>query len=221
MQSSREIDLWFQRFPGLETLATADLERIRGAVHFPVLEPGAVAYHQDWECPNFVMCVDGLTRVFRLSETGREVLVYKVASGGTCLLTTQCLLSGTRFPAESVAETRTTLAAIPAGVFRQLMAESPQFRSLVLDDYAKLLAGMFALVDDLAFATLEQRLARRLVAGADPTGLVSKTHQQLASDVGSVREVVSRQLGEWEKRGWISLARGQIQIADRQALAAI
>jgi CRP/FNR family transcriptional regulator, anaerobic regulatory protein len=186
-----------------------------------VLETGDVAYHQDWECTNYVMCVDGQTRVFRLSEAGREVLVYKMAPGGTCLLTTQCLLAGTRFPAESVAETRSTLAAIPAATFKQLMAQSDAFRSFVLDDYARLLASLFALVDELAFATLEQKLARRLVADADAHGIVAKTHQQIAADVGSVREVVSRHLGEWDRIGWIGLHRGHIEIFDRQALARI
>ena len=195
------------------------LQIARATAHFPILEAGDVAYHQDWECANYVMCVDGLTRVFRLSEMGREVLVYKVTAGGTCLLTTQCLLSGGNFPAESVAEDRTTLAALPADVFRQLMRDSAEFRALVLDDYAKLLGGMFALVDELAFATLEQKLARRLLADADSEDLVAKTHQQIAADLGTVREVVSRQLGLWERNGWVSLQRGQIQILDRAALA--
>ena len=210
---------WIDRFPGLQRLATPHLALARQTVHFPVLEAGDVAYRQDWECPNYVMCVDGLTRVFRLSEAGRELLVYKVGTGGTCLLTTQCLLSGTRFPAESVAETRTVLAALPAATFRHLMRDSPEFRAFVLDDYSKLLTSMFSLVDELAFATLEQRLARRLLAEADANGVVAKTHQQIAADVGSVREVIGRHLADWERAGLISTQRGQVQILDRDALA--
>jgi CRP/FNR family transcriptional regulator, anaerobic regulatory protein len=219
MQDPHTIDRWLEAFPRLKALALPELDLVRSSVHFPVLEPGAVAYRQDAECPNFVMCVDGLTRVFKLSDSGRELLIYKVGSGSTCLLTTQCLLSGTRFPAESVAEARTTLAVLPAGIFHSLMRQSAPFRDGVLDDYARLLGSMFALVDDLAFATLEQRLARRLLADADARGIVAKTHQQLASDVGSVREVVSRLLGEWERAGLIGLQRGHVAILDRAALA--
>jgi CRP/FNR family transcriptional regulator len=89
----------------------------------------------------------------------------------------------------------------------------------VLDDYGQLLASMISLVDEVAFASLDQRLARRLLAEADAEGLITKTHQQLALDVGSVREVVSRVLGEWERAGWIRTTRGKVEIVDRVALA--
>ncbi len=82
-----------------------------------------------------------------MSETGREMLIYKVGAGGTCVLTTQCLLSGGGFPAQSVAESRTELAALPADTFRQLMRESDEFRDFVLDDYTKLLTAVFDLVE--------------------------------------------------------------------------
>ena len=88
-----------------------------------------------------------------------------------------------------------------------------------MSDYTKLLASLFTLVDEVAFAPLEQRLARRLLAEADATQKVAKTHQQLADDVGSVREMVSRHLGEWERAGWVRTGRGQIEIVDRYALA--
>jgi CRP/FNR family transcriptional regulator len=135
------------------------------------------------------------------------------------VLTTQCLLSRTNFPAESVAEAKTSLAAVPARWFHTFMEELPAFRAFVIADYTKLLGTMFSFVDTLAFQTIEQRLARRLLADADKTLLVAKTHQQLASDIGSVREIVSRHLGEWERNGWVRNARGQIRILDRAALA--
>ena len=147
------------------------------------------------------------------------MLIYKVGAGGTCVLTTQCLLSGGGFPAQSVAEARTELAALPSDTFRQLMRESDAFRGFVLDDYTKLLSGMFDLVEEIAFAPLERRLARRLLVEADADGIVWKTHQQLASDVGSVREVVSRLLGEWADTGLVEVRRGQVQVVDRAGLA--
>ena len=103
--------------------------------------------------------------------------------------------------------------------FYSFMAEMPAFRDFVLNDYAKLLGTMFAFVDALAFQTVEQRLARRLLVEAGQTGVVGKTHQQLASDIGSVREIVSRHLGGWERKGWIESLRGRIRIIDRAALA--
>ena len=100
------------------------------------------------------------------------------------------------------------------------MGVSPEFRRFVLDDYSTLLTSILSLVDEVAFSSLDQRLAQRLLVESDAQGLVSKTHQQLAADLGSVREVISRYLSEWERAGWIRTARGSLQIIDRQALAA-
>ncbi len=136
------------------------------------------------------------------------------------MLTTQCLLSGGGFPAQSIAEARTELAALPADTFRQIMRESEAFRDFVLDDYTKLLSGMFDLVAEIAFASLEQRLARRLLVEANADGIVWKTHQQLASDVGSVREVIGRLLGEWADIGLVEVRRGQVLLIDRASLVA-
>lgn len=219
MARAEQIERWEERFPFLQTLSAPHLQAAREAVAFPTLEADAVAYELDGACDNYLMCLDGRTRVFTRSDSGREMLIYKVGAGGTCVLTTQCLLSGGRFPAESVAEAHTELAAIPSGVFDRLIAGSAEFRSFVLKDYSRLLSGMISLVDEVAFATLEQRLARRLLAEADDQGVVTKTHQRLAADVGSVREVVSRCLGEWERAGFVRSQRGQIEIVDHAALA--
>lgn len=220
MSSAHQVERWMERFPLVRGFSANHLQIVRGTVHFPVLESGATAYELQGECANYLMCIDGRTRVFRMSEGGREMLIYKVGAGGTCVLTTQCLLSGGGFPAQSIAEARTELAALPADTFRQLMRESEAFRDFVLDDYTKLLSGMFDLVEEIAFASLEQRLARRLLVEADADGIVWKTHQQLASDVGSVREVISRLLGEWADIGLVEVRRGQVLLIDRASLAA-
>lgn len=218
--TTRNIELWAEKFPTLAALPHDELSRITRVMHFPVLEPGAIAYEEESACENYLMCIEGRTRVFKSSSAGREMLLYKVEHGGTCVLTTQCLLSRSTFPAESIAEARTLLAAVPASWFYTFMAEIPAFRDVVMADYTKLLSAMFSFVDTLAFATVEQRLARRLIAEAGETLVIGKTHQQLAADVGSVREIVSRHLGEWERHGWVETARGQIRILDRASLAA-
>ncbi len=221
MRNDHNLELWLERFPAFQSMTERELQLARGTVMFPVLEPGDVAYRVESECPNYVMCIDGLTRVFKNSAEGRELLIYKVSSGGTCVLTTQCLFSNTNFPAESTALERTLLAAIPKDTFHHLLNSSQEFRTFVLDDYAKLLGQMFTLVEDIAFSTTHGRLAQRLIAEAGPQDIVVKTHQQLASDVGSVREVVSRYLSEWEKAGWVENGRGQVRILNRPALAGL
>lgn len=219
MTESRKIARWVERFPFFATLASEDLAKLTKVAEFPVLKAGQVAYQEGWECPNYLMCVNGRTRVYKTNTTGREIFIYKVEGGGTCMLTTQCLLSKSKFPAESVAEADTELVALPARYFHQFMTEIPAFRDFVLSDYTKLLGTMLSLVDTVVFASIEQRLARRLLVEAADSSIVNKTHQQLALDIGSVREIVSRHLGEWERKGLIESRRGQIRILNRSGLA--
>jgi len=206
-------------FPELSELEGEERDDLLGSTQFSRLRGGDIAYRQGQHCHAYVMCIEGQTRVFKTSESGREILLYQVGPGETCVLTTSCLMAGSPFPAESTAETDVLLAALPASAFQRLMNASPRFRKFVLDNYGDLLSSLIMLVDEVAFASLDLRLARRLLAEANEQGVVAKTHQQLALDLGSVREVISRYLAEWERMGWVHASRGSIEVRNRSALA--
>jgi CRP/FNR family transcriptional regulator, anaerobic regulatory protein len=210
---------WLATFPELAELEDEHRGDLLGSTRFNRLRGGDIAYRQGQTCQNYVMCIEGQTRVFKTSESGREILLYQVGPGETCVLTTSCLIAGSPFPAESTAETDVLHAALPASAFHRLMSASPRFRKFVLDHYGDLLSSLIMLVDEVAFASLDLRLARRLLAEADAHGVVAKTHQQLALDLGSVREVISRYLAEWERMGWVRASRGSIEVTNRAALA--
>jgi CRP/FNR family transcriptional regulator, anaerobic regulatory protein len=213
------ISRWLASFPELTELEDEHRGELLGSTRFNRLRGGDVAYRQGQHCHAYVMCIEGQTRVFKTSESGREILLYQVGPGETCVLTTSCLMAGSSFPAESNAETDVLLAVLPASVFHRLMGVSPRFRKFVLDNYGDLLSSLIMLVDEVAFASLDLRLARRLLAEANAQGVVAKTHQQLALDLGSVREVISRYLAEWERMGWVHATRGSIEVKNRPALA--
>jgi CRP/FNR family transcriptional regulator, anaerobic regulatory protein len=213
------ISRWLASFPELTELEDEHRGELLGSTQFNRLRGGDVAYCQGQHCHAYVMCIEGQTRVFKTSESGREILLYQVGPGETCVLTTSCLMAGSSFPAESNAETDVLLAVLPASVFHRLMGVSPRFRKFVLDNYGDLLSSLIMLVDEVAFASLDLRLARRLLAEANAQGVVAKTHQQLALDLGSVREVISRYLAEWERMGWVHATRGSIEVKNRPALA--
>jgi CRP/FNR family transcriptional regulator len=206
-------------FPELEELEDEHRGELLGSMQFNRLRGGDIAYRQGQHCRAYVMCLEGQTRVFKTSESGREILLYQVGPGETCVLTTSCLMAGSPFPAESTAETDVLHAALPASAFHRLLGASPRFRKFVLDNYGDLLSSLIMLVDEVAFASLDLRLARRLLAEANAEGVVAKTHQQLALDLGSVREVISRYLAEWERMGWVRSSRGAIEVRNRAALA--
>jgi CRP/FNR family transcriptional regulator len=219
MPDQELIKRWLAAFPGLPELDPAHREEMLASIQFNRLSGGDIAYRQGQHCHAYVMCIDGRTRVFKTSESGREILLYQVGPGQTCVLTTSCLMAGSSFPAESTAETDVLLAAIPSSVFHRLLTTSVPFRQFVLDNYGDLLSSLITLVDEVAFTSLDLRLARRLLAEANAVGVVAKTHQQLALDLGSVREVISRYLNEWERMGWVRASRGSIEVVDRGALA--
>ena len=209
---------WREAFPDLPGLDPEHQAQLLGAIKFNRLREGEIAYRVGQTCDNYVMCIEGRTRVFKTSESGREILLYQVGRGETCVLTTSCLMADRGFPAESTAESDALLAMLPAPVFHSLLQHSLPFRQFVLDNYGDLLSSLITLVDEVAFSSLDLRLARRLLAEANGQDVVMKTHQQLAQDLGSVREVISRYLREWERMGWVRSSRGTIELIDRPAL---
>ena len=218
MSDQELLTRWREAFPDLPDLDPEHQAQLLGAIKFNRLREGDIAYTMGQTCDNYVMCIEGRTRVFKTSESGREILLYQVGRGETCVLTTSCLMAGRGFPAESTAESDALLAALPAPVFHSLMQSSIPFRQFVFDNYGDLLSSLITLVDEVAFSSLDLRLARRLLAEANGQDVVMKTHQQLAHDLGSVREVISRYLREWERMGWVRASRGTIELIDRPAL---
>ena len=219
MQYNDQIAKWHTLFPAIARLPQEEKQIASENIQFLELRIGDIAYLQGGDCPNYLMCLSGQTRIFKRSPSGKEILIYRVGSGGTCVLTTQCLLTDGKFPAESIADTHVQLAALPANKFHELIRRSEAFRQFVFTDYTRLLGGVIDLVDQLAFRSIEERLSLRLLADADENGIVRKTHQQLASELGCVREVVSRHLSIWETNGWVQTTRGAIEILDQESLA--
>jgi len=218
LQNAEYIEQWLALFPALKELESNDLDLLKSVVSFKTLTKGEIAYQPGWGCDNYLMCLDGQTRVYRSSESGREILLYRVGTGQTCVLTTSCLMGETTFPAESIAEQDTLLAAIPESDFNSLMAQSEQFRSFVHDNYGNLLTDLILLVNEVAFSRIDIRLARYLLKVADKDNTIHTTHQKLALDMGSVREVISRHINEWERQGWIDSQRGKVILLDKDKL---
>jgi CRP/FNR family transcriptional regulator len=166
--------------------------------------------------------IDGSVRVQALSPGGREVTLYRVGSGQSCVITTSCLIGQEDYPAEGVTETETTALILSQGVFKELLSKSEAFRRFVFANQGRRLSDLIHRVEDVAFGRVDARLARLLVGRSESGGgRISATHQQLASELGTAREVVSRQLKLFEKKGWIAVRRGAVEIHNPAALAEI
>ena len=212
---------WQDAFPDLahlepEALAILKAEGMR--VHLP---RGTVLFQAGTLCQSYLMMVDGSVRVQMVSESGREIVLYRVQRGETCILTSACLMTRSDYGAEGVAETDIDAVALGAPAFHGLLARSAVFRDLVFASFGARLIGMMALVEEVAFGRIDLRLARFLMDYRDAAGGLDITHQALAVELGTAREVVSRQLKEFERRGLVELARGRVVVRDARGLEAV
>jgi CRP/FNR family transcriptional regulator len=213
---------WIQfttRFPTLTTLdQTRDIVRNRAIVkRVPAKE---VLYRDGDACDYLPMVVTGELSLSKHAETGRSIVLYRVGSGESCILSTLSILTRRAFPAEAVTEVPATVVLIPASVVRDLIDTDPAWRAFAFSVYQDRLAGLITLVEEIVFARLDVRLAEHLIARqAKAGGPIVRTHQEIAAELGSSREVVSRLLKEWERRGIVELTRGRITITDGHFLS--
>jgi len=161
--------------------------------------------------------LDGEVRVFRSSSEGRQLELYRVVPGELCLASSASLFRSQPMAATAIATRATRLVLIPPSVFEQWLA-LPAFRNFVMGMFADRMADLASLIDAIAFRRLDQRLAAALL-GRGPD--LSVTHQALADELGTVREIVTRLLRRFERDGWIELGRERIRIVDSAALRSL
>ena len=209
---------WISRFHGLSRLP----ERIRGILESRStvidLPKGTVIFGPGKSPENLLFLLDGTVRVQQLAENGREIVLYRVQAGESCVLTTACLLAYEDYSAEGVAETPIRAAMVPRVVFDDLIAQSKDFRNFVFSAYSRRITDLFHVIEEIAFQRMDIRLAQKMLE-LQQDGVVKATHQQLAAELGTAREVISRQLSEFQRRDWIKQTRGNVELLDQASIA--
>ena len=180
---------------------------------------GTMIFAEHQPCQGVPLLLEGSIKVVKQAASGRELMLYRVAPGGSCIITSSCLLGHSDYNARGIAESPLSLLLLPAPVFGQLMLDHAPFRDFVFHLFAERIGELMQLVEEVAFARLDRRLARLLAARNDAT--LHITHQQLADELGSVREIVSRLLKGFAEQGLVSLGREQLTITDRARLQEI
>jgi CRP/FNR family transcriptional regulator, anaerobic regulatory protein len=207
---------WLQSFPPLLALEPSAREILAKNARIVEAPIGTIGYREGQACGAYVMRLAGQSRVYKMSSSGREILLYRVQAGETCVITTTCMLGHSNYPASTIVEEPIRDVIIPAPAFNQLMVDSKVFRSFVMTNYGALITDLIVLLDEVAFHSLDARLAKLLLDSG--TATISRTHQLMADELGTAREVVSRQLKRFEQKGWVALGRGHVEITGRVAL---
>lgn len=182
---------------------------------------GSVLFRPGDRCVHFPLIVSGAVRVQRVTESGREIVLYRVSTNETCILTTASLFSDDAYAAEGVAETDVVAYVLSSDRFNALMNASPSFRAIVFDGYSRRIASLMSRIEEIVCTRINVRLAERLLALRDSDNRVSVTQQALAADLGTAREVVGRTLKTFERSGWVKLSRGGAEITDAGSLRAL
>lgn len=204
-----------QQYPMLRSLPAADQAEMLAASSVMHLSAGTVVFDENQPCQGFPLLLSGSVHVIKSAANGRELQLYSVAPGESCILTSSCLLGKANYQARGIAKQDTELVVLPPIVFRKLLSSHDPFRDYIFSLFSERLTDLMQLVSAVAFQKLDQRLAALLVAKPSP---IRTTHQALADELGSVREIVSRLLKNFAEQGWIRLGREQIEIVDPVAL---
>ncbi|MBI3222306.1 MAG: Crp/Fnr family transcriptional regulator [Nitrosomonadales bacterium] len=204
-----------QQYPMLRELPAAELKTLLAAASMMQIPAGTVIFDENQPCQGFPLLLSGTIRVIKAAPSGRELQLYRVVPGESCILTSSCLLGHSPYQARGIAEQALEIVLLPASAFHMLLGKYESFRSYVFHLFSDRLTDLMQLVSAVAFQKLDQRLAKLLISKSSP---IHATHQALADELGSAREMVSRLLKGFAEHGWVKLGREQIDITDAAAL---
>jgi CRP/FNR family transcriptional regulator, anaerobic regulatory protein len=205
-------------YPAFASMPEARLDEMLSASAVRTVPKGSLLFDENSPCQAFPMLLEGSVRIVKVAPNGRELQLYRVLPGESCILSTGCMLGSAPYSATGIAESDVTLVGLPPHLFHKLLGEHTPFRNYVFGLFTERLAELMQLVEAVAFHKLDQRLAALLLGKGK---VIHATHQQLADELGSVREIVSRLLKSFAERGLVSLGREEIELINPSALRQI
>lgn len=194
------------------------IEFSRNSILKKVPKGEIIAFEGD-ECHYLPFVLEGIIRIYKLAESGREITLYRLGKGESCILTASCLMSKKSFPATACSETDIQILLIPSEVFRNWVSKYQYWNTYLYSLLSERLAEVIMMIEEVAFKRMDIRLAEYLLGNVDKTDHMIITHKTIASELGSSREVVSRLLKNFEQENWIKLFRNKIKLTDKNKLS--
>ena len=212
----------FDFYSAADPSVQAEITREARAV---TLQPGTYFYREGSRFDDFALVGSGDIRVFKVGERGHEITLYHVQDGDVCLVNMLCVFLDQPTMANAVVEAPTEAVVVPSAVFRNWIATNADMRRFAFAVMAQRLVNVMVLVEGLAFHRMDERLARLLMQRfshpQQTRRVIAETHEELARELGTVREVVSRVLKEFERQGAIAIARGRVELNDDSILRSL
>ncbi len=162
-------------------------------------------------CSAIAFILSGEVRVYKIGGTGREITLYEIGPGDTCILNASCILAHTSYPANAIATSEVEVLLVPSAAFRRIVIGHEEMRDFIFTLLSQRLARVMELVEEVAFGRMDERLMEYLVEKSANNSLET-THQKIANDLGTSREVVSRLLKDFERKRQVRLSRNSITL---------
>lgn len=209
---------WRSMFPRLADISAEVSDLLDKRASRTVLQEGALVFGPDNPATDLILLVSGSVRVQRQSQDGRKIVLNRMHAGENCVLTAACLLASESCAAEAIAETDVEAIKIPREVFDTLMSISQKFRAFVFEEYSKQITDLFLVIEEVFTERMDIHVAQKLLDAEDMQPGLRNPDKALAIELGTTREVILRQINEFERRGWIRFNQGQIELRDIAAL---
>lgn len=211
-------------YPFLENLNEEIKEIIASSLIIKNFETDYTLIHEGASCLGFSLILKGSIRVYKLSDKGREVTLYKLSSGDTCYLSMSCMLSDKSYPAFAEVIEPTTLAFIPSNIFNKYIYNTLDFQKYIFNNLYMKFNEVVDVLEEIAFESIDTRIAKYLLQtskDANNSKFLYLTQEKIAQEVGTSREVVSRMLTNFKNKDILKSNRGKITILDFEKLNSI
>lgn len=218
MLDTAHLDRITRSLPLLQGADAALLREFQQAASFARIPAGKDVFLEGDRVEGIALLISGVVRVYKVSETGREITLYRFGLGQSCILSANAILSQKTFPAIATVEQDAEAVIIPSDVFRDWVRRFDPWRDFIFDLLSQRLSTLMAVVDEVAFHRMDARLASFLLARSRIQDPIRITHAEIASELGSSREVISRLLEDLSTRGIIRPGRGEIEVLDMEGL---
>ncbi len=220
MLESKYYDRIAQALPFLQNKESNVAREFRQAAYYMRIPAGKDIFVEGDAVQSIALILSGNVRVYKIGESGREITLYRFGLGESCILTANAIMNHQTFPAVALVESEAEAIMVPAETFRDWMRRYEEWRTFLFDLLSQRLAAVMSIVDEVVFHRMDARVAALLLRRTDQGSIVQITHQEIASELGSSREVISRILEGFESAGLITSSRGQVEILDVPELEA-
>jgi len=204
--------------PFLQRADASLINELKKYAQFARIPAGHDVFVDGDRVDGIALLLSGVVRVYKIGETGREITLYRFGLGQSCILSANAILSQKSFPAIATVEEDAEAVMIPADIFREWVNKYDLWREFVFDLLSERLSTVLAVVDEVVFKRMDRRVASWLLNQAKVQNPIRVTHQEIAAELGSSREVISRILEDFSREGLMSSGRGTIEVLDFEGL---